>query len=288
MSKIILESINDFDLEQTFECGQCFRWEKESDGSYTGVANNKVINISSAGSNIIIENSSIEDFDGFWHDYFDLGTDYAQIKAKLVAQDEIIKDAIDKGYGIRILRQDIWETICSFIISANNNIPRIKGCIEKLCNLFGASLGTYKGKEYFGFPKPEVIANLTIDDLASVRVGYRARYLIDSAKMFVNKGEAFFRMLASDNVSYEEAFKEITALSGVGPKVANCILLFALQKRKAFPIDVWMKKVMHELYGFDEDDIIGMQDFAEEKFAESAGIAQQYLFYYVKTHLHIN
>ena len=230
------------------------------------------------------------EFREIWYDYFDLGRDYSSIKECLSANDEIMRKAIEYGGGIRILRQDLWETIVSFIISQNNNIPRIKGCIERLCNNFGepitngtacaADSGTAgagsidavlegSAEKRCSIPSPEKLASLTVDDLAPVRLGYRAKYLIETAKTVCEKG-------------LPEDFDQLSELCGVGPKVASCISLFGMQDYASFPIDVWVMKVMHELYGLPEKDKKAMAAFAKEKFGDLGGFAQQYLFYYMR------
>lgn len=281
MSKFVVENVKDFDLDQIFDCGQCFRWQKEDDGSYTGVASGMAANMALEGSNLVIDNCDSENFENFWRNYLDFDTDYAKIKNNLKSKDEVIGRAIKRGEGIRLLNQDVWETIISFIISANNNIPRIKGCIKSLCENFGQEIGQYRGKVRYAFPDAKTLADMTVEDLAPCRLGYRAKYIIASAKMFEADRQTY-EGLKEAEVSSAETFKTISTLNGVGPKVANCIMLFALKKRDAFPIDVWMKKVMNFLYGFEENDVKGMEAFAKEKFGEYAGIAQQYLFYYMR------
>lgn len=282
MSRIVLDEVKDFNLEHIFDCGQCFRWNAEDDGSYTGVAGGRAVNVALSGKSLVIDNTTADDFEEFWRDYFDMDTDYGKIKDALRAQDPVIGKAIDEGEGIRLLDQEIWETIVSFIISANNNIPRIKGCIESLCENFGEKIGRYRGKTRYAFPTAQKLASLTTDDLVPCRLGYRAKYIINTAKMYTKLDDKYFEELKGEDVSYEDAFKKISQLQGVGPKVANCILLFSLKKRDAFPIDVWMKKVMNHLYGFEEEDVKGMEKFASETFGDVAGIAQQYLFYYMR------
>lgn len=279
MSKVILDKVEDFDLAQIFECGQCFRWSKEPDGSYTGVAYGRVLNLSQKASGIEIDNVTPEDFENIWRNYFDLDTDYASIKNILSNKDEVIARAIQKGSGIRLLRQDFFETLISFIISANNNIPRIKGCIENLATAFGENIGDYRGKKRYAFPKAEVLANLTVDDISACRLGYRAKYITQAARQFVALDNKKMQELIGTELTSGEVLEGLIRFSGVGPKVANCILLFGLSRRDAFPIDVWIKRVMANLYGFDEEDTKGMQDFAQKTFGEYAGIAQQYLFY---------
>lgn len=280
--KLVLEKVKDFQLDHVFECGQCFRWNREDDGSYTGIAGGKVINLSKKGDNITIDNITTDEFMDFWREYFDFDTDYSEIKQTLIEKDPVMEKAIAAGEGIRILNQELWETVISFIISANNNIPRIKGSVEALCERFGEKICTYRGKDRYAFPAPEVLAKLTQDELVPCGVGYRAKYIIATAKDFVTNGTEFYESLRDSSVSWDRAMEKISKLSGVGPKVANCILLFSLGKREAFPIDVWMKKVMSHLYGFDENDVKGMAEFAKETYGNDAGIAQQYLFYYMR------
>lgn len=317
MSSYIVDNIKDFNLDHIFDCGQCFRWEKQDDGSYTGIAFDKVVNMqfleeeesfgnsqrlgapqesdslvtssaqsqdSAAGvkplcvpqslsnrpsGRLVIDNCSKEDFEKVWKPYLDLGRDYGKIKEKLTARDPIMKRAVDLGQGIRILRQDLWETIVSFIISQNNNIPRIKGCIENLSLLFGQPAGEYEGRVYYSVPGPKKVASLTAEELAPVRLGYRTKYLIETAKMICEKG------LPEDE-------EQLSALCGVGPKVANCISLFGMGRYDSFPIDVWMARVMSQLYGIDEKDHNGMRAYARKHFGELGGFAQQYLFYYIR------
>jgi N-glycosylase/DNA lyase len=278
--------VMDFDLDQIFDCGQCFRWYKEEDGSWSGVAFGKAVNMSLDSGILTIEGADEKDFNELWYQYLDLERDYGSIKSALSQKDDVIGIAIGEGEGIRILKQDLWETVISFIISANNNIPRIKGCIEKLCQMFGQPIGEFRGQMRYSFPAAEVLANLEVEDLAPVKLGYRAKYIVETAKKFSHQPEVYEDLL-KEEVSGQQATKVIckdkdTKLMGVGPKVANCIVLFGLGKMEGFPIDVWMKRVMNHLYGFDEEDVSAMSTFAEEHFGQFAGIAQQYLFYYMR------
>ena len=250
-------------FKDTFECGQCFRWNEQKDGSYIGAALGKVWKVDplERAPNIPEE----------LHFYLDLDTDYEAIQKKLIDSDEtgVMEKAIAHGKGIHILRQDLWETVVSFIISQNNNIPRIKGCIEKLAELFGepigmSAIGAPCDKVYYDLPTPEKLASLNREDLAPVKLGYRDKYLIETARMFL-AGE-----------------RDITKFPGVGPKVESCIRLFGMHDMASFPIDVWVKRVMSEVYGFDENDVRGMAKFADETFGEYAGLAQQYLFNYIR------
>lgn len=255
-----------FDLEQTFECGQCFRWNKNSDGSYTGVAHSKLINIKQTDKGVEINDDS-----EIWQEYFDLNTDYNEIINNL-STDDIMRNAIKNGEGIRILKQDFFETVISFIISQNNNIPRIKNIVEAFCKKYGEKI---EG-DYYSFPKAEKIANLEKEELAFLRAGYRDAYIIDAAQK-ISKGEINKDIIY--NASIEDARAEISKIKGVGPKVADCILLFSATRGEVFPTDVWMKKVLTQLYGFENLTPKAINEFAKEKFGKLAGYAQQYLFY---------
>ncbi len=285
-NKVIVEGVKDFCLEHIFDCGQCFRWEAQRDGSYTGLAFGKVVNMqfvadSENGGRLIIDNCTAEDFEGIWRPYLDLDRDYGQIKEELRKGDNVIEDAMEYGSGIRILKQDLWETMVSFIISQNNNIPRIKGCIESLCRLLGTAAAPYGGREYYNIPAAEALAPLAATDLAPCKLGYRARYLVETARQVTEAGgpdQVALRLAES-----QDPAAELTRFCGVGPKVANCIALFGLGHYDAFPIDVWVRRVMNQLYGIDEKDTKTMAAYAKEHFGSYGGFAQQYLFYYIRS-----
>lgn len=274
-SKLELDDLKDFDLKQTVECGQCFRWNDEmGDGSYIGVCGKYAARVKYHYE--IIEFEISGGSLGRWVDYFDIVADYGEIKRKLIERDPKLQDAIEFGKGIRIMHQDMWEVIASFIISQNNNIPRIKGCIEALCEKFGEEIGDFYGKVRYMFPEASVIANCTEEDLADIKLGYRTEYLIEAAKRYVSEG-----LPAGDMDALRETLSQY---KGIGPKVLNCIMLFGARDLSAFPVDVWVKRVMHDMYGFDENDTAGMQKYAAEHFGELSGYAQQYLFYYYREH----
>lgn len=288
MAKYIYKGIKDFDLDHIFDCGQCFRWTRQDNGSYTGIAFGRVVNMQVSRAEdgvhqLEIDGCSEEDFNNIWYDYLDMARDYGVVKDILAEGDPVMAKAIETGTGIRILKQDLWETIVSFIISQNNNIPRIKGCIENLCRLFGEKAGEYGGTEYYNIPSPEVMASLTADDLAPVRLGYRALYLIETARQVLAKGgmETVSAELGAA-ATPDEACEYLRQFQGVGPKVASCIALFGLARLDAFPIDVWVRRVMNRLYAIDEKDVKAMSAYARENFGENGGIAQQYLFYYIR------
>ncbi len=273
MNRIEINNVKDINLEHVFECGQCFRWVPAGDGSgdYIGAAGRYAARVQLNGTDLVIDATGGDE--DFWRDYFDLGTDYSAVKSALTANEPAIAKAADYGYGIRILRQDLFETLISFIVSQNNNIPRIRKCIEALCCRYGERIGEAFGREWYAFPEPEVLAAASEEDLAALRLGYRAGYIRAAAERFVHDQEAGH---------LPETREDILSYRGVGPKVANCIMLFGLRDVGAFPVDTWVKHIMNDMYGFDESDMKGMERFAHEKFGELAGYAQQYLFYYYR------
>ena len=249
----IIEGVKDFNTDHIFDCGQCFRWQRQEDGSYIGPAMGRVVKISYADGQLVIDNCGKEDFENIWKKYLDLDTDYGLIKEKLSAEDQIMQAASEYGYGIRILRQDFWETVVSFIISQNNNIPRIKGCIESICEKFGEHAGEYGGKAFFSIPSPSTLASLSSEDLAPCRLGYRAPYLVKMAQQFVDRGGP--DVVEAELKNAEDPIQALQQFCGIGPKVAACISLFGLGRMDAFPIDVWMRRVMNRLYDIDEKDV---------------------------------
>lgn len=273
---IIITGLTDFEPAHIFECGQCFRWDQEPDGSYTGIAKNRAVNIEKRNGNIIINNTSLGEFNEIWQDYFDLDFDYSALKQQL-STDEVLSRAIKSGEGIRILNQDLWECIISFIISANNNIPRIKGIIKNLCAQFGQRMNI-DGKIMYTFPDVSELKGVKVEELEPLKCGYRDKYIVDAVAK-VNSGEVDLKIVA--NGLYDEAKRELLKIKGIGSKVADCILLFGAGKRNAFPVDIWIKRVMETLY----EKELGKRDiseFAKERFGNYGGFAQQYLFYYMR------
>ncbi|WP_099203078.1 DNA-3-methyladenine glycosylase family protein [Miniphocaeibacter massiliensis] len=276
-NKIIFKNKNDFNPKHIFECGQAFRWKKEQDNSYTTVAFNRVLNVLLEDDFVVLNNTSEEDFNNIWIDYFDLNTDYNDIKEKL-SKEETLKNAMEFGYGIRILNQEKFETIISFIISANNQIPRIKKSIEILANNYGEFIDNFRGVDYFSFPTSTQLSKVSAEELREVaRVGFRDKRIHDVAKL-INDGD--FNINDISKLSSEELQKKLMILPGVGPKVASCIMLFSYGRSETFPIDVWIKRVMEELYIKKETNIKLIGKYADEIFGDLAGYAQQYLFYY--------
>lgn len=276
---IILEDVKDFELPHIFECGQCFRWNKQADGSYTGVASGKVINLRKEGNSVYVDNTTSDEFINIWHSYFDLGRDYGDIKKQLAKLDETMMTSVEFGHGIRILKQDEWETLVSFIISANNRIPMIKKAIEALSENYGEFIEEYGGKKHFSFPKPEVLHNLSIDDIQFSGIGFRAKYILSAAKLVSDKEIDIYNL---KNMNTEEAREQLILFPGIGPKVSDCIMFFSMDKDDAFPIDIWVKRVMEYFYVPEGTSLKKIQSFAQEKFGNIAGFAQQYLFYYAR------
>ena len=267
-----------FEPKDVFECGQCFRWNREDDGSYTGVFQKNVLNVKKQDEKIVFTgNCDLQEI----KDYFDLNRDYKSIIDKLEVVDDNLKNSISYGKGIRILNQDLWETIISFIISANNNIPRIKGIIERISKAYGEKI-EFEGKEYYAFPSPEELSKASVEDLRNLGLGFRDERVFETTRKIAS-GEFDLNMLYK--IPTNEARERLLELAGVGPKVADCILLFSDLKRfDVFPIDVWVRRVMNELYihNPDENKVSKkeIQKLADEKFGALQGIAQQYLFYW--------
>lgn len=247
----------DFDLDETLDCGQAFRWERSADGKYHGAKLNTKLTIYKEKDYFVLENTSESDFLDVWFDYFDLATDYGELK-RIYSEDETLAKACKFASGIRLLKQDKWEALVSFIISQNNNIPRIKGIIGRLCEVNG------------GFPSVEQLKGKTADDLSYLRAGFRAKYL-ESCVNLVTSGEISLERIAAAPV--DEARAELMKIKGVGPKVADCTMLYGMYKTECFPVDVWIKRVLAQFYPN------GLPEFIKP----TAGIAQQYLFHYIRT-----
>lgn len=278
-NSVILEGVADFDPKHIFECGQCFRWHRQDDGSYTGVAKGKVINVSKDNDKIYLNNTNLEDFNTIWYNYFDLGTNYTEIKNTLKNMDEYLDRACEFGWGIRILQQDGWEMLVSFIISSNNRIPMIQKAIENLSRNYGKFIGEYEGKQYYAFPTPEELNKASQEEIRACQTGFRDKYIKSTTESVIENKE---NISAYTNLSTEECIKELTKFNGVGPKVGDCIALFGMQKYDTFPVDVWVKRVMQEFYVEEDMSLPKIRKYAIDKFGDLAGFAQQYLFYYAR------
>ena len=258
-NSVTFDGVDNLDIALTLDCGQAFRWVPKPYGIWHGVVRDRAVDITQNGEKITVIGDTDE---SFWRTYLDLDRDYGAICEKLKS-DKWLNRAISEYSGIRILRQDTWEALCSFIISQNNNIPRIKGIIERLCAAFGRDLGNGD----FTFPDAEKLADCTVDDLAPLRAGFRAKYIIDAAQK-VAGGEVDLDMLATENMDVCRA--ELIKIKGVGAKVAECTLLYGCGRIEAFPVDVWVKRIMAELY----------PEGLPECTFNVEGIAQQFLFHW--------
>lgn len=262
-NNVIIEDITSFNLEQILDCGQCFRWEQVSPDKYHGVAYGKALTVSQQGQTVIFHNCTQAEFESIWFDYFDLGTNYDEMKNELAQLHPVLKDAQQYAPGIRILRQEPWEALCSFIISQNNNIPRIKGIIKRLCESFGDKLSNGD----YTFPTAKVLSKCTVDDLAILKSGFRAKYIVDASQKVANKEVDLEHII---NLPTAQARDELIKIKGVGPKVADCTMLYGMAKTDCFPLDVWMKRAMRVLF----------PSLTPQSFGKNAGVAQQYIFHY--------
>ena len=280
--EIILNNINSFNPIHIFECGQCFRWNKQEDNSYIGVVGNNVLQVKKTNNNVEIKSMGEDNLATLANNYFDLQRDYDKIKKELSQIDKYLAESITYGEGIRILNQDLWETIISFIISANNNIPRIKGIIEKISKKYGNSI-EWDNHTYYTFPTVEQLQKVSIKELRELGLGFRDVRVYETTQKIAN-GEMNLQELLKEKDT-NKVREKLLELSGVGPKVADCILLFSTLKRfDVFPVDVWVRRVMNELYIKNEDETkVNRKDIeklAKEKYGNLEGIAQQYLFYW--------
>lgn len=283
METYVIKNQESFNLKHIFECGQCFRWKEQDDGSYIGIIKDAVIQVKKENENIIFTGicNSNKKFEDIIKYYFDLETNYTEYKEKLSKIDSYLKESIEFGEGIRIVRQDLWECIISYIISANNNIPRIKKIIDNLSLKYGQKV-EFKGKDYYLFPTPEELSKASVEDLRKMGLGFRDKRIYNTTKSIVNLE---FDLEEFENINNTEEMREkLLQLDGVGPKVADCILLFSQKRLDVFPIDVWVRRVMNDLYIHNEnEEKVNKNELlklAKEKFLDLPGIAQQYLFYW--------
>ena len=264
-----------FDIEETLTCGQAFRYSLLEDGSYETIARGKRIRVKQEGHELVLT-CSMRDFDGFWKGYFDLGEDYGQLKERLVRADDRMAPYIDKKPGIHILRQDPFEMVITFILSQNKSMPQIRQLVQRLSETYGPVLTDEYGS-YRAFPEPEDMFAVTEETFRSLKVGFRAPYLVDAVRR-IHLGELDLKAL--ETMPTEEARMCLMTVKGIGRKVADCILLFGYHRLDVFPLDVWMKRAVTELYfhgeKVSEKQMLAM---AQEVFGDLAGIAQQYIFF---------
>lgn len=279
---IKISGLKNFNLSHIFENGQAFRWEKTEQGSYIVIYRNQVAEFLMQDESLYAFNIDESDFVGLWHNYFNLDADYDYIKEQLRQTkaykiNDSLKDALEFAYGLRILNQDKFEMIISFIISANNRIGQIKRCIDLLSKNYGDYIGDYKGKKYYAFPKPDQLAFQDPEKLKELtRVGFRNTRIVEASKRYLLNPEYF------ENDNLLSLKENLIDLPGVGPKVMDCILLFGYGIENTFPIDVWVKRLMEYLYIKKSVSNKKILESARELFGDYLGHAQQYLFYYAR------
>lgn len=276
-NSVILEEIENFDAKAIFTCGQAFRWYEESDGSFTTVHLGRVLNVLNEKDRVIFKGTNLKEFDEIWMDYFDLNTDYKEIR-KVLSNNEILPKAMEYGEGIRILNQNHFEILISFIISANNMIPRIKKSIEVISMRYGKFICEDENRKYYSFPTVEELSRATVEDLREfAKVGFRDKRIFDTVNMILNEKIDLDNF---ENLETDILREELLKFSGVGNKVADCIMLFSYKRGEVFPVDVWIKRVMEELFIKEETPVKKISKEADRIFGKYAGYAQQYLFYY--------
>lgn len=290
-NSIVLENVKDFNIKQILECGQCFRWERISDTNYIIVAYRRVIEVIQEGSTVTILNTNMNDFNEIWKNYFDLDVNYEEVKEEL-SKDELLKKSVEFGYGIRILNQDPFEMLISFIISARNSIPSIMKTIKKISERWGDRI-EYKDNIYYAFPMPEQLKEVSLEEIKETGASFRSKYIVDTISKVnaaldaKNNGELTEELEQFDleyikSLPVDECHKALQNFMGVGAKVADCIMLFSMSKHSAFPVDVWIKRAMIHFYLAPDVSLNKIRVFGREKFGELAGLAQQYLFYYAR------
>lgn len=290
---IVIEGVKNFKLKQIFECGQIFRFYEILENDFIVIAFGKLIEVKEDEDNIIIYNSTEAEVQDIWIKYFDLDRDYSRIKEEL-SKDSILKESIEFGYGVRILNQDPFEMLLSFIISARNNIPSIKKTVNKIASKWGREI-EYKGNTYYAFPSINEIKDASLEEIQETGASFRSKYIIDTIKNVYNSDKETNNSQANElkeclkyNLNYiknlddDECHNALQQFKGVGAKVADCIMLFSMEKTSAFPVDVWVKRAMIHFYGAENESLNKIRIFGRNKFGKLAGFAQQYLFYHAR------
>lgn len=270
---IIISNIKDFKLSQTLECGQCFHFVKINEEEYYISAYNRLLHVAQQDEELVFYNTSRDDVENIWINYFDLERDYALIKKRLLEIDLALEPAINSMWGVRILNQDFWETLISFIISQNQQIPRIKQIVANISKACGQDVGC----DMYSFPDVDSILTIGEEGVKNCKAGFRSAYIMDACHKFksgvINENDL-------RQMDYADCITTLKQIKGVGDKVANCVALFSLGHRSAFPVDVWIKRIMEAVYFQEETAVSVIEDFAKKRFGEYGGYAQQYLFYY--------
>lgn len=276
-NNLILEDVQDFNIADILECGQCFHFTKLAEAEYELLAYGKYLRVRQDGKCVVLYDTSEADYDGVWKNYFDMDKDYAAIKDRIVSADTRLTDAVNAKSGIRILQQDFFETLISFIISQNKQIPHIKQIVHTISERYGDKIELASGKMVYTFPNVDKLYQVTEEELRECKVGFRAPYIKNAVEKVYN-GEISEESLRCMDVN--EARTTLMTIKGVGEKVANCVLLFGLGFTNVFPVDVWMKRIMEYMYFGEDTKRELIEQLAAEKFGEYSGYAQQYLFHY--------
>lgn len=281
MTDYQVKNVKDFDLAQTLECGQCFHFIKLGEEDYVLAAKGEVVHVAQQGDTVIFYDTDETGYVNVWKDYFDMDRDYSAVKERLLEKDDKLKDAVESMWGVRILNQEFFETLISFIISQNKQIPHIKKIVADISAEFGTYKRSFGGVDMYTFPTIDQLAGACEEDFKRLKTGFRAPYIMDAIRRNV-AGQFDEKELRG--MDYDSCVRELMTIKGVGEKIANCVSLFGLGKKEAFPVDVWIKRIMETMYfdGVDtpKDKIAA---FAKEQFGELGGFAQQYLFYYGKS-----
>lgn len=264
---MIQKTIDNFNLNQICNSGQCFRMTRQSGNQYTLIAKDKYLKLEQSGKECIFHCDETE-FESFWKKYFDLEGDYPAYREKINPRDTYLVSAADFGNGIRILRQDLWEMLVSFLISQQNNIVRIRRCIRNICEVYGEKKMNPEGEAYYAFPKPDALAELQEDALKECNLGYRSKYVVRAAES-VASGKVDLEHIRL--LPYEKAKEELLQFFGVGEKVADCVCLFALHHLEAFPVDTHISQALEQHY---------KRGFPKVRYQDCRGVMQQYIFYY--------
>ncbi len=290
---VLIEKVKNFKLKHIFECGQIFRFEEISEGNFIVIAFGKLIELKEESNNILIYNSTEEEVRNIWLKYFDLDRDYSKIKEEL-SKDNLLRESIEFGHGVRVLNQDPFEMLLSFIISARNNIPSIKKTVNKISTMWGQKID-YKGNVYYAFPSIYEIKDATLEEIQETGASFRSKYIIDTIQNVYNATKERENLKGIEdnpflkynldyikNLDDDECHDALQEFKGVGAKVADCIMLFSMEKTSAFPVDVWVKRAMIHFYGAEDSSLNKIRIFARNKFGKLAGFAQQYFFYYAR------
>ena len=271
-----------FNLKYTLECGQCFRWHKVDENYYIGIIKDRLIKIRQEDNYIYVLSNNEENLEQAVREYFELEKDYEAIEKRIIKVDEYVNKAVGNTSGLRHLNQDLFETIISYIISANNNIPRISKSVNEISKRYGKKI-KYDGEEYYLFPTSEQLKNVTIEEYRDCGVGFRDKYIYNTVRA-INSGE--FNLDEIKDLLTNLLREKLLSLMGIGPKVADCILLFSCGRQEVFPIDVWVERVMKKLY-FKEENVSKKEilKYSNDNFGSDAGIIQQHLFYNIRENL---